>query len=88
VLHLLVHVPPQSTSVSLPFFTVSLQLGAWQMPPEQTLLWQSELAVQVLLVAQRLHVVAPPQSMSLSAPFFTMSLQVGAAQSPFVHTPL
>jgi hypothetical protein len=32
--------PPQSTSVSLPFFTRSMQLGAWQLAglPVQTLL--------------------------------------------------
>jgi hypothetical protein len=28
--------PPQSVSVSAPFFFVSVQLGAGQTPPEQT----------------------------------------------------
>jgi hypothetical protein len=28
-------VPPQSTSVSVPFLTASMQVGAWQTPPEQ-----------------------------------------------------
>ncbi len=38
--------PPQSTSVSAPFWTVSVQSGAWQMPLLQ------ELVVQSLPVAQ------------------------------------
>ena len=63
--HLAAQEPPQSVSVSLPFFTVSLQLGAWQVTL-QTLLEQSLGAVQVLPVPQRAHDVAPPQSMSLS----------------------
>src|SRR5690349_4526569 len=33
--------PPQSMPVSVPFCTVSVQLGAWQMFPVQTLLVQS-----------------------------------------------
>jgi len=30
--------PPQSTPVSVPFFTVSPQVGTWQTPPVQTAL--------------------------------------------------
>src|SRR6185436_10325523 len=41
--------PPQSTSVSVPFFTLSEQLGAWHVPPkpppEQIPLEQSEFAM-------------------------------------------
>jgi hypothetical protein len=33
--------PPQSTSVSPPFFTPSLHVGAWQTPPLQTWLAQA-----------------------------------------------
>jgi hypothetical protein len=34
--------PPQSTSVSVLFFTVSLHVGAWHAPPVHTELAQSE----------------------------------------------
>jgi hypothetical protein len=68
--------PPQSTSVSVPFFTVSLQAGTWQMPPVQTPLAQSPAPPQTLPSA---HLFAgaqePPQSTSVSVPFFTVSLQ-------------
>src|ERR671919_695406 len=33
--------PPQSTAVSAPLSTPSLQEGAWQAPPMHTPLWQS-----------------------------------------------
>ena len=42
------YAPPQSTSVSLPFFTPSLQVGAWQMPPVHTPLVQSPATAQPL----------------------------------------
>jgi len=58
--------PPQSTSVSVPFFTPSMHLGARQTLPVQTLDWQSVATAQALLVGQRLHVVLPPQSTSVS----------------------
>jgi hypothetical protein len=79
--------PPQSTSVSSPFFTASAQLGAAQTPAVHTLLWQSAAPAHSLPVPQSAGQV-PPQSTSVSIPFFTMSLQVGAAQRPAVHTPL
>jgi hypothetical protein len=56
---------PQSTSVSVPFLTLSEQVGAWQVTlhtPEM----QSLGAVHVLPVPQRAHDVAPPQSIALS----------------------
>jgi hypothetical protein len=80
--------PPQSTSVSKPFFFVSVQLGAWHRPPVHTWLEQSVPAVHVAPVGQRWHVVVPPQSIALSPPFFTPSLQAGTWQIPPVHTPL
>jgi hypothetical protein len=73
------HVAPQSVSVSLPFLTLSEQVGAWQVTlhtPDT----QSLGAVHVLPVPQRTHVVAPPQSMALSPWFFAPSLQVGVVQ--------
>jgi hypothetical protein len=39
--------PPQSVSLSLPFFTPSVQLDAWQTPLVQTLLSQSSASVQL-----------------------------------------
>ncbi len=69
--------PPQSMSVSPPFFTTSVQAGALHVPEVHTPLVQSLATVQVLLVAQRGQVVAPPQSMSLSPPFFAASVQEG-----------
>jgi hypothetical protein len=68
--------PPQSVSVSLPFFTPSKQLEGWQTEPVQTLLWQSLGSAQVLLSAQAGQ-VEPPQSVSVSLPFFTTSVQLG-----------
>jgi hypothetical protein len=44
--------PPQSTSVSLPFRVPSLQVAAWQIPPEQTRLVQSAADPQLSPVAQ------------------------------------
>ena len=35
-MHFAAHVPPQSTSPSLPFFTPSLHVAAWQTPDVQT----------------------------------------------------
>jgi hypothetical protein len=68
--------PPQSTALSPPFFTASLQLAAWHLPPLHTALEQSLAAVQERFAAQRTHAVAPPQSTSVSPPFLTASLQV------------
>jgi hypothetical protein len=69
--------PPQSTSVSAPFFTTSEQLGAWQMLLMHTPLWQSVATLHVLPAAH-LPQLAPPQSVSVSVPFLTLSAHVGA----------
>lgn len=79
--------PPQSTSASAPFLTVSVQDGAWQTPPWQLPEAHCALSVQVLPVAQAVHV--SPQSTSPSLPFLTRSVHDGAAQMPpEVHTRL
>jgi hypothetical protein len=67
-------------SVSLPFFTVSLQLR--QVPPVQVALLpaQSVFAEQSFVGAQSVPEV-PPQSTSVSVPFFTPSVAVGAWQA-------
>jgi hypothetical protein len=68
--------PPQSTSVSLPFFMPSVQVGFWQMLPTQTPLWQSEPKLQSPPFGQ--PVQPPPQSTPVSLPFSMPSEQVGA----------
>jgi hypothetical protein len=78
--HLFGQLPPQSTSVSLPFCTPSPQLGVAQTPPLHTPLAQSVPNVQLPAVPQRWQLVAPPQSTSLSPPFFTTSEQLGTRQ--------
>jgi len=72
------HEPPQSTAVSVPFFTVSVQLGVAHRPPAQTPLAQLPPAAvpvpHILPFAQDGQ--APPQSTSVSLPFFTRSVQL------------
>jgi hypothetical protein len=78
--------PPQSTSVSLPFFKRSVQEGAvhtcvaaGQMP-----LVQSAATKQVRPVAHVGH--DPPQFRSVSVPFLTASVHEGGAQNPATQT--
>jgi hypothetical protein len=64
--------PPQSTSVSLPFFCKSggLQLGAEQVKVgPHTLLTQSLPTEHLRVSAHRGQVFGPPQSTSVSVPF-------------------
>jgi hypothetical protein len=81
--------PPQSTSVSLPFWTPSLHVGTAQAPAAQTPLTQS-LAPAQPLPSAHLGQFGPPQSMSVSPSFWIPSLHVGAgaAHTPAVQTPL
>jgi hypothetical protein len=80
------HWAPQSTSVSVPFLIMSVQLGVAQWPAEQTRLMHWGPDVQVRPFAHGMHIVAPPQSTSPSLPFFTLSLHVGAWQVIAVQT--
>jgi hypothetical protein len=74
--------PPQSTSVSAPFCTPSLQLAGVQVPvPPQTFDTQSEPFRHFLPSAHGAHVV-PPQSMSVSVPSFTPLVQLCETQLP------
>jgi hypothetical protein len=88
--HLAQAPPPQSTSVSVPFLTVSGQAGAWHFLglPEHTPLPQSLAIAHDSPVVQRVQRLAPPQSTSVSTPFLTTSLQLGTWQMFEMHTPL
>src|SRR6185295_5268880 len=78
--------PPQSTSLSSPFATPSVQVGATQIMFWQDLERQSFASLHFLPAPQAMH--GPPQSVSVSRPFFTMSLQLGATQRiAALHTP-
>ncbi len=82
--------PPQSMSVSVPFFTASEQVGsAAQSPATQLVLVQSVPARQVLPLAQSAAQL-PPQSTSVSVPFLMPSEHetAGPPQTPAVQTPL
>jgi hypothetical protein len=72
------HPPPQSISVSSPFFIWSVQDGLAQAPATQFLLTQSVLLKQLCDTRQRGQIdvpdTEPPQSISDSFPFFTSSL--------------
>jgi hypothetical protein len=87
------HEPPQSTSVSVPFLTVSEHVGIWQTlgVPLQTPLVQSLAPTHFLPSAQAAH-APPPQSTSVSVPsrtrllhpvdWHTVAVQTLLAQSP------
>jgi hypothetical protein len=69
-------IPPQSMSVSVPFFTVSGHFAATHFPLVQTLESQSVDEVHVLPTPHRLQLVEPPQSMSDSPWFLVTSEQL------------
>jgi hypothetical protein len=74
--------PPQSTSVSLSFFTPSLPLGARHTPFVQTSLRQSLATTHPWPLGQAgapsvVGEVEPPQSMPVSLSFFTPSVALG-----------
>jgi hypothetical protein len=81
-------VPPQSTSLSPPFFWPSLQAGATatHTPPSHLPPAQSAPPPQRLPSAHGSQV--PPQSTSLSAWFLNPSAQVAVAQKPSLQKPL
>jgi hypothetical protein len=72
-------VPPQSTSVSPPLITPSVQVGALHViaVASQTPLAQSAPSRQTSPVSQGSH-VTPPQSTSASSAFWTPSSHDGA----------
>jgi len=78
--------PPQSTSVSVPFFTVSVHVGAAHdfVPPLHTPVVQSAPELHFLFTP---HVgpQTPPQSISDSVEFMDPSKQL--TQTLFAHVP-
>jgi hypothetical protein len=78
--HLVAQVPPQSTSVSVPFFAASVQVAAKHLFAVHTELTQSAATAQDFVSAHLLAHV-PPQSMSVSVPFLTASAHVGSTQT-------
>jgi hypothetical protein len=80
--------PPQSMSVSVPFFTPSAQLLSLQSPPEQLPLSQSVPLTHIFPAAHGPQVAPPPQSTSVSEAFMTLSVHDGAVQAPSVQTRL
>jgi hypothetical protein len=76
-------------SVSLSFFTPSVGLLPWQLPPVHTALAQSGPMTQLLPGAHAAH-CEPPQSTSVSSPSFTPSVQLagGAVHTPPLQSPL
>jgi hypothetical protein len=69
-------IPPQSMSVSVPFFTESGHFAATHLPLVHTLESQSVAPVQVFPTPHRLQLVEPPQSMSDSPWFLVTSEQL------------
>jgi hypothetical protein len=97
--HLAGQLPPQSVSVSVPFFTVSLQVGAWQVQGgdghtlfgPQTPLIQSLPVLQFLPSAQ-VAPQQPPQLQSVSQASFghagLVTQLATATQTPAGQLPL
>jgi len=79
------HAPPQSLSVSVPFITPSMQVGAWQVVAQTP----DEQSVAALHFFPTAHTgQGPPQSTSVSVPLATLSVHVGSWQALPTHTPL
>jgi hypothetical protein len=83
--------PPQSTSVSPPFLTPSMQLGGTHLPDWQLSLMQSlptphESPFGHAGAPSLIGELEPPQSTSVSLSFLTPSVGEGAAHSPSLQT--
>ncbi len=81
-------VPPQSMEVSVPFLTVSKQVGATHNPAVHTPLTQLAATVPHILPTAQAGQLAPPQSTSVSVPFRVPSVHAADAHSFMTHTPL
>jgi hypothetical protein len=76
-----VQAPPQSTSVSIPFWAPSSHAGALQVCRLALQTWPTQSAPcrHLRSTAQGLH--APPQSASVSVPFWMPSAQLAGTQA-------
>src|SRR6185295_10803812 len=74
-----VHTPPQSTSLSEPFFTLSSHLGTAQAIAAQMWLTQSPEIAHFLPVPHPPQ-EEPPQSTSVSEPFSMVSAHANGTQ--------
>jgi hypothetical protein len=81
---LVVQVPPQSTSVSVPFSVPSVQVGAWQIFDLHTSLAQSAFITHPAPAAHAGH-EPPPQSTPVSAPFLILSVHPGTVHTWLAH---
>jgi len=81
--HFSAQLPPQSTSVSLPFFRPSKQVGVAHVPAGHAPVVHSIDSSQCLPKPQGGQL--PPQSTSVSIPFWTRSAHVGSRQVPSEH---
>src|SRR5687768_6949044 len=76
--------PPQSTSVSAPFLSTSMQLGVEQTRDGlQLALTQSPSTAHAWPLMQSGQ-LGPPQSTPVSVPFLKVSVQIGVAQRSVV----
>jgi hypothetical protein len=85
--HLVLHVPPQSMSVSVPFSTRSVHVAAvhtFAVHLPLVGVTQSVFALHAPPTAQVGH-VPPPQSAAVSAPFMIVSVHVAAAHLPLTQ---
>jgi hypothetical protein len=78
--------PPQSTSLSLPFFAPSSHAAAVHTLLTHSVLWQSAFSTQARPAAHGEQL--PPQSTSVSFWFITPSLQRAGWQKPLEQTPV
>lgn len=78
--HLSAQLPPQSTSVSSPFFTLSVQADALHTSSPHTPLRQSAAVAQPWPSGHKPH--EPPQSLPVSSPSFSPESHVDATHWP------
>jgi hypothetical protein len=79
--------PPQSVSVSVPFFAPSVHRALVHTERSQKVLAQSLDFLQAFPIGQGWQ-APPPQSTSVSTPFGVASVHDGVLHTPSVHTAL
>jgi hypothetical protein len=81
--HLGQELPPQSTSLSVPFLMASAQVTPMHVPFLHESVVQSDATTQRWVSLQGGQ--APPQSISVSVPFLTLSLHAAGWQTELMH---